>query len=189
MVSITQGAAVAFLKSIVCRFGVPNRVIMDNGTQFKSQLFQEYCEGIGTQLCFAFVAHPMSNGQAERANTEILRGLKTRTYDCLKSMVQIGSTSFHPYYGGTGPHPAELPGRPRSSWSTGPKPAFPRKSLWAPHGPSRLMSQRRNNCSARMWTSSMSTGGEQQSEMHGTTRRSGATTNGSCVVGSSGSGT
>jgi hypothetical protein len=26
----------------------------------------------------------MSNGQAERANAEILRGLKTRTYDCLK---------------------------------------------------------------------------------------------------------
>jgi hypothetical protein len=84
MVSITQGAAVAFLKSIVCRFGVPSRIITDNGTQFKSWLFQEYCEGIGTQLCFASVAHPMSNGQAERANTEILRGLKTRTYDCLK---------------------------------------------------------------------------------------------------------
>jgi hypothetical protein len=30
------------------------------------------------------VAHPTSNGQAERANAEILRGLKTRTYDCLK---------------------------------------------------------------------------------------------------------
>jgi hypothetical protein len=46
--------------------------------------FQEYCEDIGTQLCFAFVAHPRSNGQVERANAEILRGLKTRTYDCLK---------------------------------------------------------------------------------------------------------
>jgi hypothetical protein len=34
-----------------------------------------------------------------------------------------------------------------------------------------------------------STGGEQQSEMHGTTRRSGATTNGSCIVGSLKSGT
>jgi hypothetical protein len=79
-----QGAVVAFLKSIVCRFGVPGRIITDNGTQFKSRLFQEYCEGIGTQLCFAFVAHPMSNGQAERANTEILRGLKTCTYDYLK---------------------------------------------------------------------------------------------------------
>jgi hypothetical protein len=30
------------------------------------------------------VAHPKSNGQAERENAEILRGLKTHTYDCLK---------------------------------------------------------------------------------------------------------
>jgi hypothetical protein len=84
VVNITQGAAVAFLKSIVCRFGVPSHIIMDNWTQFKSRLFQEYCEAIGTQLCFASVAHPRSNDQAERANAEILRGLNTRTYDCLK---------------------------------------------------------------------------------------------------------
>jgi hypothetical protein len=84
VVSITQGATVAFLKSIVCRFGVPSRIITDNGTQFTSQVFQEYCEGIGTRLCFASVAHPRSNGQVERANAEILRGLKTHTYDCLK---------------------------------------------------------------------------------------------------------
>jgi hypothetical protein len=83
-VNITQGAAVAFLKSIVCRFGVPSRIITDNGAQFTSRVFQEYCEDIGTQLCFASVAHPRSNGQVERANAEILRGLKTRTYDCLK---------------------------------------------------------------------------------------------------------
>jgi hypothetical protein len=47
-------------------------------------LFQEYCEGIGTQLCFASMAHPRSNDQVERSNAEILKGLKTRTYDCLK---------------------------------------------------------------------------------------------------------
>jgi transposase InsO family protein len=57
---------------------------MDNRTQFTSWLFQEYCKGIGTQLCFASVAHPKSNSQVERANAEILRGLKTRTYDFLK---------------------------------------------------------------------------------------------------------
>jgi hypothetical protein len=84
VVNITQGASVAFLKSIVCRFGVPRRIITDNGTQFTSWLFQEYCEGISTQLCFASVAHPRSNDQEERVNAEILRGLKTRTYDCLK---------------------------------------------------------------------------------------------------------
>jgi hypothetical protein len=32
IVSITQGAAVAFLKSIVCRFGVPSCIITDNRT-------------------------------------------------------------------------------------------------------------------------------------------------------------
>jgi transposase InsO family protein len=64
--NITQGAAIAFLKSIVYRFGVPNRIITDNITQFTSRIFQEYCEGIGTQLCFASVAHPRSNGQAEK---------------------------------------------------------------------------------------------------------------------------
>jgi transposase InsO family protein len=84
VVNITQGAAVAFLKSVVRRFGVPSRIITDNGTQFTSQIFQEYCEDIGTQLFFASVAHPRSNDQVERANAEILRGLKTCTYDCLK---------------------------------------------------------------------------------------------------------
>jgi transposase InsO family protein len=84
VVNITQGAAIAFLRSIVYRFGVPSCIITDNGTQFTSRLFQEYCEGIDTQLCFASVAHPRSNGLVERANAEILRGLKTRTYDCLK---------------------------------------------------------------------------------------------------------
>jgi transposase InsO family protein len=84
VVNITQGADVAFLKSIVYRFGVPSRIIMDNKTQFTSRIFEEYCEDIGTQLRFASVAHPRSNGQVERENAEILRGLKTRTYDCLK---------------------------------------------------------------------------------------------------------
>ena len=69
--NITKKSGVACLKSIVCRFGVPNRIIADNGTQFKSRLFQEYCEDIGIQLCFASVAHPRSNGQVERANAEI----------------------------------------------------------------------------------------------------------------------
>ena len=30
------------------------------------------------------MAHPRSNGQVERANAEVLRGLQTRSYNCLK---------------------------------------------------------------------------------------------------------
>src|SRR6185503_14473091 len=40
-------------------------------------------------------------------------------------MVPNGLMSFRAYYGATGPHPAEPPGRPHSSWSTGLKHAFP----------------------------------------------------------------
>jgi hypothetical protein len=39
---------------------------------------------MGIKLCFASMAHPRSNGPAERDNIEILIGLKTRTYNELK---------------------------------------------------------------------------------------------------------
>jgi transposase InsO family protein len=84
MVNITKTSATAFLKSIVCRFEVPSRIITYNGTQFKSQYFQEYYEDLNIQLYFASVAHPRSNGQVEQANAEILRGLKIRTYNDLE---------------------------------------------------------------------------------------------------------
>ena len=40
----------------------------------------KYIQDLGSKVCFAFVAHPRSNGQAERANAEVLRGLRTKTF-------------------------------------------------------------------------------------------------------------
>ena len=80
---VTTQSAVKFFKGLVCRFGVPNRVITDNGMQFTSYTFMQYIQDLGSMVCFASVAHPRSNGQAERANAEVLRGLKTRTFDKL----------------------------------------------------------------------------------------------------------
>ena len=80
---VTAQSAVKFFRSIVCRFGIPNRIITDNGTQFTSRTFMQYVQDLGAKVCFASVAHPRSNGQAERANAEVLRGLKTRTFDRL----------------------------------------------------------------------------------------------------------
>ena len=80
---VTAQSAVKFFKRLVCRFGVPNRVITDNGTQFTSHTFMQYIQDLGGKVCFASVAHPRSNGQDERANAEVLRGLKTRTFDKL----------------------------------------------------------------------------------------------------------
>jgi transposase InsO family protein len=85
VVKINKQSTVKFIKSIVvCWFGVPNRIITDNMSQFTSGAFQGYYEDIGIQICYASVAHPESNGQVESGNAEILKGLKTRTYDGLK---------------------------------------------------------------------------------------------------------
>jgi transposase InsO family protein len=60
-------AAINFIKSIVVRFGVPHNIITDNGTNFTSKEFKNYCEGLGIKLKFASVAHPKTNGQVEKA--------------------------------------------------------------------------------------------------------------------------
>ena len=79
-----KNSALKFIKDLVARFGILNQIITDNGTQFTSNLFGDYCNDMGIKLCFTSVAHPQSNVQAERANVEILKGLKTRTYDELR---------------------------------------------------------------------------------------------------------
>jgi hypothetical protein len=73
---ITQDsiAAINFIKSIVFRFGVPHSIITDNGTNFTSKEFKNYCEG----LKFASVAHPKTTGQVKKANSLICNGIKKR---------------------------------------------------------------------------------------------------------------
>jgi transposase InsO family protein len=87
--TIPARSTVKFIRGLVYRFGVPNRIITDNGSQFTSGLFQEYCASAGIKICFASVAYPKSNGQVERANAEVLKGLKTRSFNAkLKACVK-----------------------------------------------------------------------------------------------------
>jgi hypothetical protein len=50
IVKINKQSAVKFIKSIICRFGVPNRIITHNGSQFTSRVLQEYFEDLGVQI-------------------------------------------------------------------------------------------------------------------------------------------
>jgi transposase InsO family protein len=71
-------ATINFIKSIVFRFGVPHSIITDNGTNFTSKEFQDYCEGLEIKLKFTSVAHPKTNGQVKKANGLISNGIKKR---------------------------------------------------------------------------------------------------------------
>jgi transposase InsO family protein len=81
MCTIPARSAVKFIRGLVCRFGVPNRIITDNGSQFTNGLFREYCASADIKICFTSVAYPRSNGQAEHANAEVLKGLKTKSFN------------------------------------------------------------------------------------------------------------
>jgi hypothetical protein len=70
-----------FWQNIVCRFGVPSELTVDNGKQFDSQDFKDFCFSIGTKLAFASVYHPQSNGVVERANGKIFTAVKKMLLD------------------------------------------------------------------------------------------------------------
>nr|CAD39795.2 OSJNBa0071G03.8 [Oryza sativa Japonica Group] len=88
VITIMADKARDFFINIVHRFGVPNRIITVNDTQFTGGVFKDFCEDFGIKICYASVAHPMSNGQVERANVMVLQGIKARVFDRL-----------HPYAG------------------------------------------------------------------------------------------
>jgi transposase InsO family protein len=83
LTSIRSEQAVAFFTNIIHRFGVPNSIITDNGTQFTGKKFLDFYEDHHIRVDWAAVAHPMTNGQVERANGMILQGLKPRVYNDL----------------------------------------------------------------------------------------------------------
>ncbi|GKB90406.1 reverse transcriptase domain-containing protein [Tanacetum coccineum] len=50
------------LRNIVCRFGIPGVIISDNGKQFASNPFREWCEELKIKQDYTSVAHPQANG-------------------------------------------------------------------------------------------------------------------------------
>jgi ribonuclease HI len=70
-----------FWQNIVCRFRVPSELTVDNGKQFDSQDFRDFCFSIGTKLAFASVYHPQSNSVVECANDKIFTAIKKRLLD------------------------------------------------------------------------------------------------------------
>ncbi|XP_015950200.1 uncharacterized protein LOC107475065 [Arachis duranensis] len=79
LASITAAQCRKFLRrQIITRFGIPEIVISDNGTQFADKKFREFLEGLRISHRFSSVEHPQTNGQMESANKIIVKALKKR---------------------------------------------------------------------------------------------------------------
>ena len=69
--------AIVFYKNWVCRFGVPDNLISDQGTQFESYVFKETLNRLGITRCRTTAYHPQTNGILERSHAVIKSMLRT----------------------------------------------------------------------------------------------------------------
>jgi transposase InsO family protein len=69
---IRSEQAVLFFTDIVHRFGVPNCIITDNGTQFTGKKFLDFYDNHHIRVLWSAVVHPKINGQVECANDMVL---------------------------------------------------------------------------------------------------------------------
>jgi hypothetical protein len=80
--SITSQQVQSFVwENIICRFGIPQIIVTDNGRQFDSASFRKFCWEKGITLSFASVAHPQTNGQVEAVNKILKRTMRTKLGD------------------------------------------------------------------------------------------------------------
>ena len=63
---------------------MPRTLTIDNGKQFDSDKFKEFCRSIGTKIAFASVYHPESNEIVERANRVIFLAISKTLFNLRK---------------------------------------------------------------------------------------------------------
>ena len=73
-----QTCADAFVAAWVERYGVPNAVTSDRGTQFTSSMWQCLCKTLGMKHVSTTAYHPQSNGMVVRFHRQLKDALRAR---------------------------------------------------------------------------------------------------------------
>ena len=104
--SETTEAVTKALNNIFRKFGLPERIISDNGPCFKSEKFQSFCDQLDIGHVISSPYHHQSNGRAERAIATVKQILKksTNDSDITKALITYLNTPISD----TLPSPAEL---------------------------------------------------------------------------------
>ena len=76
LTSATSENTIEKLRQTFATHGLPQSIVSDNGTPFKSEIFSEFCKLNGIRQIFVSPYRPASNGMAERAVQVVKNGLK-----------------------------------------------------------------------------------------------------------------
>lgn len=77
--NVTTNDVISFIwKFIIYRFGLPNSLTMDNGTQFNNLKVEGFYEMYRTRVNYSPVYHPQANGMAEATNKAIVGNMRRK---------------------------------------------------------------------------------------------------------------
>jgi hypothetical protein len=65
-----------FWQNIICRYGVPRHITVDNTKYFDNAMFKDFYHQIGMKFAFASMYHPQTNEAVERATGLIFEAIK-----------------------------------------------------------------------------------------------------------------
>ncbi len=88
----------AIIDHWVSRFGVPDSIHSDQGSNFENRLVYEVCERLGAHKTWTTAYHPQGNGQTERTNRSLVSLLKafvhTARYDIWDELISYCLFSY-----------------------------------------------------------------------------------------------
>ena len=78
--SVTRSVVVRFIKKeIICRYGLPRKIITDNATNLNNKMMKEICEDFKIQHHNSTPYKPKMNGAVEAANKNIKKIIQMMT--------------------------------------------------------------------------------------------------------------
>ncbi|XP_017405653.1 uncharacterized protein LOC108319132 [Vigna angularis] len=77
-IDIVGPLPIAKAQNIFLLFGLPQKIVTDNGKQFIEKKLEDFLISLGIKHVTSSVEHPQTNGQAEAANKALLTELKKR---------------------------------------------------------------------------------------------------------------
>lgn len=63
-------------RSIICKFGIPYKLTLNNGKQFDCGEMDNLCDGLQIKKSFSAICHPQSNRQTEAVNKILKETIK-----------------------------------------------------------------------------------------------------------------
>ena len=101
----TTTSVIHAIKAQFCRYGIPEKCRSDNGPQFQSQEFRQFCHDYGVQHTTSSPHYPQSNGEAERERAvQTVKRLWKKAKDRYKALLDYRSTPLE----GVNLSPAQL---------------------------------------------------------------------------------